>query len=367
MVQLQRDSTGITLVRAGITEIAPWGDDPQLRQVHTVEALRQGLADWGISTRLAVCGLRGPEVVVRDFEFPGLAPEEIGGAVELEVSQICPFLAEESTLDYQVTQNTEQRTLGFWVAATNSLIENTRQLVSKAGLHCTLVDVAGLALLNLLECQVQTGGDEEKETAADDPTAAARPPQASRPAILNLGDTGATIAIVDRAGRPFVRDIGCGVATESRSAVAAGRWGAGGPVAAEDEWTARGAYRSATSDSLVEDVTTTLRYYAVQNGSVRIDRLLVCGDAAGVEESVDVLHAKLKMDVVAWNPLIDCGFQTRAGTAGTRRKQGDVPDPASAVPTPEDESNAEPSAIPPGAPWYGPALAVAAGLAVRCI
>ena len=149
MVQLRKDNGGYVIVKAAVTEIAPWGDDPQLRRIHTVGAIRQGLSNAGITSKYAVCGLRGPEVVVRDFEFPALTPEEIAGAVELEVSQICPFLAEESTFDYQVTSNNDKRTMGFWVAATNDLIESTRQLVAEAGLHCALVDVAGLALLNL--------------------------------------------------------------------------------------------------------------------------------------------------------------------------------------------------------------------------
>ncbi|MCU0913572.1 MAG: pilus assembly protein PilM [Planctomycetes bacterium] len=367
MVQLRRDSTGIAFVRASVTDIAPWGNDPQLRRVHTVQALRQGLAAWGSSAQLAVCGLRGPEVVVRGFEFPGLPPEEIGGAVELEVSQICPFLAEESTLDHQVTLSTEQKTLGFWVAATNSLIKNTRQLVSEAGLHCTLVDVAGLALLNLLEYRSQQENDEKTEAAGDGETPGSRGPPSFCTAILNVSDTCATIAIVDPAGRPFVRDIGGSIATESRLPGGTGGWEAEGPTPAQDEWTARSTRRSATSDSLVEDVTTTLRYYAVQNGSVRIDRLLVCGDEAGVAESVDLLRARLSLDVVPWNPLTDCGFQMARETAGVLARSAGFSAPGPGTMTSQEESSAGPASARPGPPWYGPSLAVAAGLAVRQI
>jgi type IV pilus assembly protein PilM len=340
MVQLRKDSGGY-VAKAAVTEIAPWAGDPQLRRVHTVKAILQGLANAGITTKYAVCGLRGPEVVVRDFEFPAMTPEEIAGAVELEVSQICPFLAEESTFDYQMTSNSDKRTMGFWVAATNELIENTRQLVSEAGLHCALVDVAGLALLNLLKAGNKGQETEDGEPRSEDGDVLHSASCVPRNAVLNLGDSCVTIAIADPAGRPFVRDIGSGVAIEGRPSLVAGRFATHGSFATEGGRAARSSYRPVTNDSLVEDVTTTLRYYATQNGSARVDRLLVCGESAVAEESAEMLRMRLNLEVEPWNPLTDCGFQIEEG--GLKETTDDNP------------------------PWYGPSLAVAAGLALRNI
>jgi len=382
MVQLRRDNDGYAVVKAGVTDIAPWGNDPQLRQIHTVRAIVAGLARCGIKSKLAVCGLRGPEVVVRGFEFPALPPEEIAGAVEIEVSQICPFLAEESTLDYQVTSSDDKRTMGFWVAATNSLIENTRQLVSEAGLHCAMVDVAGLALLNILDFGLQSGG---RKSAPGFPDGAESPfdltgdglgngssgdgtsllstslegatqPPWNRPAVLNLGDDCTTIAIADPAGRPFVRDIGSGAFAESRRSLAAARSGLHGSFPAEDGWTARGDYRSATSDSLVDDVTTTLRYYAAQHGAVRVDRLLVCG-AGAAEESIELLRTRLNIEVEPWNPLLDGGFRPPVGAEADTREEAGA--------TKMDDEHSQPALDKPQR--YDPSLAVAAGLAMRSV
>ena len=77
MVQLRKDRDEYVIVKATVAEIAPWGDDPQLRRIHTIQAIRQGLSSAGITSKYAVCGLRGPEVVVRDFEFPTMTPDEI--------------------------------------------------------------------------------------------------------------------------------------------------------------------------------------------------------------------------------------------------------------------------------------------------
>jgi type IV pilus assembly protein PilM len=358
IVQLRKDSGAYVIVKASITDIVPWGNDLQLRRIHTTQAIREGLASAGISTKYAVCGLRGPEVVVRDFEFPALTPEEIAGAVELEVSQICPFLAEESTFDFQVTSNNDKKTMGFWVAATNDLIQNTRQIVTDAGLHCALVDVAGLALLNLLKAKRQEQKTEDNEAAP-----------AFQDAVLNLGDCCVSIAVADPGGRPFVRDLGSGVAVCSSAALAAGRppHGAGSPTprfalgspsfSTEDVglpdtssgvWGTRSNHRSATPDSLVEDVQTTLRYYAAQNGAARVDRLLVCGATAATEESVEWLRPRLNIEVEPWNPLVDGGFRIEAGGG----KEAEENHPSGAL------CNLE---------LYGPSLAVAAGLAMRSI
>jgi len=355
MVQLRKDNAGCVVIKAGVTDIAPWGNDPQLRKIHTVRAIVDGLSSCGISSKFAVCGLRGPEVVVRGFEFPALPPEEIEGAVQLEVSQICPFLAEESTFDYQVTSSDDKSTMGFWVAATNGLIEGTRQLVSDAGLHCALVDVTGLALLNLLQSSRRMGLAPPQPAAQEEPVGQAPPynspeselpqPQWNRPAVLNLSDSCATIAIADPAGRPFVRDIGGGALVDSRRSLAAARGGIHGSFSAEDGWAARNDYRSVTNDSLLEDVTTTLRYYAAQNGTMRVDRLLVCGGFAA-EESMELLRMRLNVEVEPWNPLTDCGF---------RMDDGGLEEPTDTSP---------PSAIR-DPQLCGPSLAAAAGLAMR--
>jgi type IV pilus assembly protein PilM len=351
MVQLRRDAAGYVVVHATVTDVAPWGDDPQLRGVHTVQAILQGLSSGGIRSKYAVCGLQGSEVVVRDFEFPPLTPEEIAGAVELEVSQICPFLAEESTLDYQVTSNDTKRTMGFWVAATHSLIGATRQIVSQAGLHCALADVAGLALLNLLLLEGPEAKTEDSESSGASPGSSS----GLQKAVLNLGDSCATIAIADSAGRPFVRDIGRNVLAPGRQAAFATRGSTHGSFSAEDGWAARNDYRPVTNDSLVEDVATTLRYYAVQSCSTRVDRLLVCGGAGLTEDALELLRSRLNIEVEPWNPLTGGGFRVEdPGGKETSEEEGRVSNP----PLPS---------VLRSLPRYGSSLALATGLAMRAI
>ncbi len=358
MIQLHGEDGGYCLLGAGVSEIAPWGEDPQRHRRHTVAAIRECLARDGIDSRLAACGLRGPEVVVRGFEFPALPLEEIEGAVGLEASQICPFSLHESTLDCQVTSSDDKKTRGFWVAATKGLIENTLRLVHEAGLRCVLMDIDGLALLNCLAVVQHSSraaglADAAPRTANDDGVAA----------VLDVGDSCTTIAIADRAGRPFVRDIPSGsdqilhrLALDTgatREVVKAALLDpAPGPVTPQalwvgpepapdagrvmqDEVVPEDSLARAGAD-LLDEVATTLRYYAAQNGSARVRQVLVCGGLAGTRGFVDLLSTRLYVPVAPWNPLA----QMRCAS------------------TPECEALRQEA---------GPALAVAAGLALRAI
>ncbi len=325
---------------ACIHEIAPWGDSPELRRMHTIRAIRAGLASGAVETGPAVCGLRGHEVVVRGFEFPTLPSEEIEGAVTLEASQICPFGTDESTLDFQVTSSDAKKTRGFWVAANDSLIQSTRQLVHDAGLHCARIDVDGLALLNCLRHTHDGSGQTEDDLIVPRPSCAAR----GEAAVLDVGGACTTVAARDQTGRPFVRDIGSGsddivrrLAAETGVPLEIARTTllsrdrksnvpAAVPAAAIDHghpparsgWETRrhpedkdllwGSLEGACAE-LVEAITTTLRYHAAQQSCARVERLLVCGALATVAEFIDLLRGKLSVDVASWNPLtaMSCG------------------------------------------------------------
>ena len=90
------------------------------------------------------------------------------------------------------------------------------------------------------------------------------------------------------------------------------------------------------SKKLVADVVSTLRYYNAQERSKVIKKVFVCGGFALVKGFVEILNHNLSSEIVLWNPFdrVDC----------------DPRQPCYAV-----FKN------------YGPALAVAAGLAVRSI
>ena len=325
MVRLRRNEDGYVVAGAAISEIAPVDNDPELHRANTIEAIIACFEALGAGKKMAVCGLRGSEVIVRGFEFPGLPPEEVRGAVELEASQMCPFSAGEGTLDHQVTTSQDVRTRGFWVAASRRQVEDKRQLVREAGLQCVLMDIDGLALLNCFE-NVRDAKDNADETKS---------------AILDVGDLHASLAVVDSADRPFVRDIRCGsrdilacmsrdtkMTPEDISAALLAK-------ADSDDVQLRRSLEGACV-GLLDEIFSTLRYYSSQNRSTRVGRMLVCGSFARAQGFIEFLAARLPLEVILWDPVGRMPREEDAACEAVVRQAG-------------------------------PALAVAAGLAMRMI
>ncbi len=332
VVRLREDDAGYTVTAVGIAEIAVSEEDNNHR--NTVNAIRECLESTGRKMKLAVCGLSGPEVAVRDFEFPTLSTSEIDGAVSFEASQVCPFNAADSAVDYHLIPNGDDKTRGILVAATNALIKNKVQLTKEAALKCVLMDVEGLALLN---CFNGLTNDSEKSTTA----------------ILNVGGSHTTVAIMGNNGRPFIRDITYagddiikqvatdkGMSTEDVRQILSG---SGLVSLCQDESGDSTASQIDLKDGLekacqklIDDVSKTLRYYATQGQSRPVKKIFVCGGFALTKGFIELLNSRLGAETVLWNPFekIRCDTAQRFGDICNKR---------------------------------GPALAVAAGLAMRTV
>lgn len=328
-VSLQKDNGGYAVTACGLAQIPTNGDDGSRRKrlVNIVRTIRECLDMSGTKSGLAVCGVSGPEVAVRDFSFPAMPQEEIDGAVQLEASQACPFNTEDTTVDYQVISKSDDNIGGILVAATNALIKSKVYLANEASLNCVLMDVDGLALLNCfrqLEAHV--------------------PGQAT--AILNVGGSYTNLAIVSDDGWPFVRDmISVGddivrkMAAEKDLPPATIRQILSGNSEIDQSDYLQSLERA--SGKLVSDVAETLRYYNTQKRAEPLEKMFVCGDFALADGFIDVLNRQLPVETVLWNPFhkmrCDTGRDHRAMLQKNLLQK------------------------------TGPAMAVAAGLAMRMI
>lgn len=288
IIALSRGAGGYTVTGAGMADVTP-SEIASDRRANQVQAIQDCLRMAGIKTRLAVCSVGGPDVAVRDFEFPGLAPEEIEGAVTLEASQVCPFKIEGGALDYELLPESSGKVRGVLVAATNSLIESRVWLAKESSLTSVLMDVDSLALLNCFgELEEPDGGVST--------------------AILNVGSLYSTLAVVGDDGRPFIRDINhagehilgqlCHESGLLPEQVVERLF-----VDAADNSPGPGFDMARSCDSLVADVIKTSRYYKTQFGSACCKRMLVCGGFARAAGFVELLQSKLPTEVVLWNPF----------------------------------------------------------------
>jgi type IV pilus assembly protein PilM len=231
-----------------------------------------------------------------------LPPEEIEAAVSLEASQVCPFNAADSAVDHQLIPDGDDKTRGILVAATNSLIKSKVQLAKEAYLKCVLVDVDGLALLN---CFNGLNGGYDKS-------------QTGRPiAILNVGGSCTTLAIMGDNGWPFIRDMTyagddiikqlateCDMSTKAVKGILSGGSPAGGQGSPTPQTELCNSLKKACQ-KLIVDVAETLRYYMAQEKSALVDKMLVCGGFAPAKGFVELLNSQLPVEAVLWNPFDD--------------------------------------------------------------
>ena len=296
IVQMDEHNGRHTVTAAGIAEIAASEDNNNDKARNTMGAIRECLESTGIRTRMAVCGVSGPEVAVRYFKFPSLPLKEIEGAILLEAAQVCPFNVDDGAVDYQLIPNDENNVAGTLVAATNKLIKNKTQLVENASLNCVLMDVDGLALLNCLS---------EYE----------KPKHGRTTAILNVGDSFTTLAIMSDNALPFIRDIayaGNAIAEQIASENNVSTESIKKILRKESQGLSDNSSTTQTEvqDGLEEacrrliiDVTETLRYYAAQEKSAIIEKIFVCGGFSLVKGFVELLDKELDATTVLWNPF----------------------------------------------------------------
>jgi type IV pilus assembly protein PilM len=326
IVQLRKDSSAYTVIGAGIVHIeSAEGDDNSNNETNTIKAIHQCLESAGVKSRLAVCGVSGPEVAVRHFEFPALSPEEIEGAVLLEAAQVCPFNIDDATVDYQLTPNGDNTVSGVLVAATNKLIRKKEQLIKDASLDCIMVDVDGLAILNCFnECQKP----EERGKVT---------------VILNVGSSYTNLTIMGESGRPFTRemtyagnDIVNAIASEKEiNPETVSRILTSGEDSGRSE-SELGDSLARACRKLIVGVTETLRYYSAQEKSGIVEKIFVCGGFALVKGFVELLDSQLPASAVLLNPFDTMSCDSEQDCQDILQKNG-------------------------------PALAVAAGLAMRSI
>ena len=290
IVQLRKASNRWLVTAAGIVDISEKGiDNPGRKETNSARAVHNCMRLTGIKTKLAVCGVGGAEVAVRNFEFPIIPQEQVERAIMLEAKQVCPFNTDQIAVDYRLIPEGNGKTKGYLVVATDKVVRSMVRVTSRAHLNCALMDVDGLALLNCFN---------ELE----------KPGKNHGTAILNIGSHYTTMVVEGDGGWPFIRNLNYagdsiieGIAAENEmtpDAVKAMFFGNPKEITASIQ----GSFERACN-RLINDITKTVRYYGAQGQSSDIQKILVCGGFAMFGKLVKILDSSLPMDVVLWNPF----------------------------------------------------------------
>jgi type IV pilus assembly protein PilM len=333
MIQLRKEDSSYAVVAAAIANIASGQSDDisqdsvDQKEVNTTMAIKECFDFTRIQTKLVVCSVSGPQVAVRDFKFPLLPLEEVEGAVMLEAAQSCPFNTRDGAVDYQIIPAGENEVGGVLVAATNSIIKSKMRLLESASLNCVLMDVDGLALLNCFNaCKKREPG---------------RPTS-----VLNVGSSNTNLAIIGDNNWPFIRDVGYAgndiikeIAEENNVSTEIVKKTLFGDADTGQLELHRSLEKAC--EKLTADVTKTLRYYTAQEKMNLAENIYICGGFALAKGFIEILNSQLPAEAVLWNPFDKMRCNTGHDHRGIMQKNI--------------------------LQKSGPAMAIAAGLAMRSI
>ncbi len=329
MVGLRKNGDGYKVTAAAMSMIDSAGGGEANSQKAKKAAIEDCLKSSGGSIWRDcnfVFGLSGPMVKVSSFNFRSLTLDEVAQAVMLEAAQVCPFDIRTSVVDYQLMgiddddsfggfrkkKKIHPNVKGVLAIASKEEIARKQILAEDALLKCVLMDSEGLGLLNCLGEYL--AADEELPVA-----------------VVNVGMSLTTVAILGADGLPFIRDLRhCGGDIIDNIAKGSGV----GVEQVSREISEGTADIGPACKGLIRDINETLTYYSVHQGGNVVRHVYVCGGFSLFDAFFKVLDGSIESDVSVWDPFLRMNCDDNVAGRDLIEK-------------------------------CGPALAVAAGLAMR--
>lgn len=283
------------LVRAGQAPLPPGAVEAgEVRQPELVaEALRELWSTAKVKGRQVYLGVGNQRVVVREIALPWLPEKELRASLGFQVQEFIPMAVEEAVLDFDLLGEDEQggrRMVRILLAAAHkAMIDALVQAAAGAKLQPLGIDLAPFAVVrgvgtSDVALDLERVGDE---------------------AIIDVGAHITVICVHDRGTTRFVRilpsggrDItlaiarGLGVEDEVAEQLKRGEEVEGGP-SLED------VRRIATTrlGAFVDEVRSSLEFYAAQVPGARIARVLAVGGGSKLEGFMDVLRERIPVPV----------------------------------------------------------------------
>lgn len=262
-------------------------------------ALRQLWTAQAFKTKNVILGITHQQVLVREVEVSNLPPKEMKQALPFQVRDVLPLPAEQALLDFYPLEDPGKNDTvhGLLIAAPKEAVLNTVRAVERAGLHVAQVDLACFATLRAAAC---LAGDTE--------------------AVVDIGANGTTIIIHTDGIPQIVRTIPRGGA-EITTMMAARL----GMSAAEAETLKCrvGLIRGEGPESaevvaeairpLVNEIRSSLNYFASANPNAQVSRLALVGGAALLPGLADWLTESLGVSTFLSDPLQRVSDSRRGG------------------------------------------------------
>jgi type IV pilus assembly protein PilM len=297
------------LVRAAQVPLPPGAVEAgEVRQPELVaEALRELWRQGGVKGRQVHLGVGNQRVVVREVALPWLPEKELRDSLAFQVQEFIPMAADEAVLDFdplgEMDQGGRRMQRILLVAANKAMVS----ALVEAALAAKL-DPQGIDLTPFAAVRAVGGGDEalDLESAGDE-------------AVVDVGAHVTSICVHDRGVTRFVRilpsggrDItvaiarGLGLDEEVAESLKRGEPAVLPPPPEQEappapaelpdrEEVQRLALSRATS--FVDEIRSSLEFYAAQVPGARIARVIVTGGGSRLEGFLELLQERIPVEV----------------------------------------------------------------------
>lgn len=347
-VQLKKAGRGYELEKFGIAEIYPGVDKRSAgvnRREARIEAVKQAMANGGISAKFAVSAVSGETIIIRYIQLPDMPENELKGAIRWEAEDYIPFPLDDVFLDSMILGRGDVGGAAkidvLLVAAKKELVGEHMELLKAADLQPAIVDVDSFAFLNCFEANYLPNASEVV-------------------ALLNLGAEITNINIYIGGVSRFSRDIAVAGDAISQgiqqrlncsfSRAEELKFKEGAPVAGgADEMdadvvggsslldTIRGTVEKITGEDLAEDspefvagtvtkntlanlvgeIRRSIQFFENQPNGKPVQRVAIGGGTASLRNLDQYLARELSLPVELIDPLRNIGF---AGAAAEKAK-----------------------------------------------
>ena len=256
-------------------------------------ALRELLASAKVKTDRVWLGVANPRVVVRQLDLPYMPLVELRTSIRYQAQEHLPIAVEDAEIDIHpvedwVTEEGDHLQRVLLVAAHREMLTSHVEVATRAGLKPMGVDLNCFAVLRAV------GNTSPLEQGSE--------------VLVDIG-AGVTSVVIHEAGLPtFVRILATGGDTLTES-LARGldldrteaeqqkrlcRLGAADPAS---------QLLTTQVDRFIDEIRSSLDYYAAQPGARRLSSVVLSGGAAALPDLCDRLASSLRLPVDLARPF----------------------------------------------------------------
>jgi type IV pilus assembly protein PilM len=284
------------VVRAAQVPIAAGAvENGEVRDVQAVsEALRELWTRGGFKSRKVWLGVGNQRVVVREIALPTMPEKELRQSLGFQVQEFIPMPVEEAVLDYHLIEEIEvdgrQMLRLLLVAAQKAMVDTLIAAVTSAKLEPMGLDLVPFAMVRAVGA---TGAGMELESTGGEAVVDVGA-HVTNIVVHAAGET-RFVRILPSGGRDITVAIARGLSVEDEVAERLKRGEAVEGVEATTAQARDIATQRATQ--FVDEIRSSLEFYTAQTQGARIDRLLVSGGGSKLAGFIEILRARIPVDV----------------------------------------------------------------------